>query len=470
MKKILSIALTAAMLCTTGCQNWLDINVNPNYVGEADMQYLLPSAELYLAQEVGYNISLYGHFWSQYVNQNANTNQYYTIMTYDVTNSSWTRVWSNLYSKVLPTVKEIKTKALAAENSSNYLLQAYVLEAYTFYMLTSLYEGAAYSEGYIKTNYSPTFDSGTDMQKNLISMFENIRTLDPEEVEESEILNSTASYDMVFGGDNDAWFQFANTLYLKVLLRDFNANKTKIQELLAEDNFLAEDAAFDHFLDQADKSNPLYENDRRQLNTADNIRACSDILNVLDADDPRIEYYYDNFEDVTLLGMEYGMTTKPSESGRLRLEATDPVYFGTADEAEFLKAEAYARLGQTGDAQTAYNNALDYAFLRTVGESAGDYISEGGSYEFNASATAENMVEQIINQKWASNVRALAIESWFDLNRTGYPTRGTTIADYSGVLKAGSYPRRFIYGKNSADYNPNTPEPVAVDVKMWWHK
>ena len=79
------------------------------------------------------------------------------------------------------------------------------------------------------------------------------------------------------------------------------------------------------------------------------------------------------------------------------------------------------------------------------------------------------MVEQIINQKWASNVRSMPIESWFDLNRTGYPVRGKTITDFHGVLSSG-YPQRFLYSKTSADYNVNSPEPVALNVKMWWQK
>jgi hypothetical protein len=81
----------------------------------------------------------------------------------------------------------------------------------------------------------------------------------------------------------------------------------------------------------------------------------------------------------------------------------------------------------------------------------------------------EEMVEQIINQKWASNVHGLPWESWFDLNRTGYPVRGKTITDDHGVLDSG-YPVRFIYSKTSADYNPNSPTPEPVNAKMWWHK
>lgn len=467
MKKISSTLLAAALLLT-GCQDWLDINTNPNYLPEADYSLLLPSAELRLANKVGYDISLYGHFWSQYVNQNASTNQYYTVATYDVTNSTFASVWSYFYSGVLPGVREVKEKAAQDPDGQEYLFEASILESYTLYLLTSLYDSVAYTEGYMSESFEPHFDSGEAMQSILITNLEAIRAMDFAEVTASAAKHQSASTDMIFNHDVDGWQQFANTLYLKVLMRDFAANQTKIQTLLAEDNFLSsDDAKFDNFKDEADKSNPFYESDRRQLNTALNIRACSDILNVLDSNDPRLKYYYENRHKPTAFGTAYGVTVKPAASYRLNLEPTTPVYFGTVDEAEFLKAEAYARLNDPVGAETAYNAALTAAFKR-VNCDPDTLIAK--TYKFDATASAEGMVEQIINQKWASNVKALAIESWFDLNRTGYPARGTTITDFTGVLGAGNYPRRFIYSKTSADYNPNSPKTVPVYVKMWWHK
>jgi len=474
MKRFFIIAVASLALVATGCQKWLDINTNPNYVSEADMKLLLPSAQLNMAAKVGYDLSLYGYFWSQYVVQCSTTNQYYTIMTNDVTNSTFVGPWSYFYSRVLPTLHEVIEKAEEAENASNFTLEAKATLAYSLYLLTSLYDEVAYTEGYVTPSQTPHFDSGKDMQATIVGILEDIRKMDADAVAADEVANTTVSSDMIFKGDTDAWFQFVNTLYLKVLMRDFDANKSKIQSLLAEDNFLEEDAAFNNFSDAADKSSPLYESDRRQLNTTNNIRCCSDIFNVLDMSDPRLPYYYDNNPASGVAGTEYGMVGDPTETSRLALGATDPVFFSTVDEALFLQAEAYARLNNADKAQEAYEAAVEAAFGRVAANSsitinaatvaallAGPYAFEAGS--------VEKMVEQIINQKWASNVRCMPIESWFDINRTGYPTRGETITDYHGVLTSG-YPVRFIYSKTSADYNPNSPTPVEVNVKMWWHK
>ena len=360
-----------------------------------------------------------------------------------------------------------------AENATNYSLEAKTTLVYTLYLLTSLYDQVAYTEGYLTPSQTPKFDTGKDMQATLIKLLEEIRSINADKAAKDEVANTTASSDMILKGDTDAWFQFANTLYLKVLMRDFNANKSKIESLLTEDNFLEVDAAFDNFSDAADKSSPMYESDRRQLNTTNNIRCCSDVFNVLDGSDPRLLYYYDNHPATGVAGSPYGMAGDPTETSRLALSATDPVYFGTVDEALFLKAEAYARLNKVADAKGAYEAAVKAAFARVGQFSSAVKAADveaflAGPYAFSAQ-TSEAMVEQIINQKWASNVRCMPFESWFDINRTGYPARNKVLSDSHGVLTSG-YPVRFIYSKTSADYNPNSPTPVPVNEKMWWHK
>lgn len=467
MKKILlSIAIMATALVTTSCSDWLDVNDNPNYLSETTPNMLMPAVQLRMADKVGYELALYGSFWSQYVNQCKSTNQYYTVMTYDVTNSDFVSPWRYFYANILPGLKEIITKTEGDDNSANFNYAARIMVAYNLYLLNSLYGDVAYTEGYLTSTNTPKFDSEKDMHNILVKMLEDIRAVDFDKVEAAEDANSMGAKkaDMIAYGDVDLWRQFANTLYLKLLMRDFDQNKTKIENLLEEDDLLSEDFKFDNFEDKADKSNPFFESDRRQLNTKENIRSCADILGVLDESDPRLSYYYEDIDKFGL-GETYGITTDIDKSGRLRLGATDPVYFGTYDEAEFLKAECYARLGMSDDAEDAYTSALELAFDRT-GCVLSDELAD--LYAFDKSLSKEEQVELIINQKWASNVRCMPIESWFDINRTGYPKRGVTISDSHGVIDG--YPQRFINSYVSNDNNPNAPAPKAVDEKMWWHK
>lgn len=468
--------MSVLAFASSGCGNWLDVNDNPNYPTDVEKSSLLPTVEMRLAEKVGYDIAMVGSFWSQYIVQYSSSNQYYTIMTNNLRNSSswFTSPWSVFYGQNLPSLYLIINEYSGYESRANFVFEAKALLAYHLYLLTSLYGDVCYTDSFTSDTYrtvdvnpNPKFDSAKDIHAIIVKLLEELRAQDFDVVTAAEATNSSASYDPIFSGDQDSWKQFVNTLYLKLLLRDFDANKSKITSVLEEDNLLGADMAFAAYEDKVDKSNPLYESDQRQLNTTKNIRACNDVIKNLDASDGRVAAYYTLNSRGGYTGTAYG-TTGGSATSQLNQSATMPVYFATIDEAQFLKAEAYARLGNAGAAETAYNAAVNAAFARVGAEGASMLLD--GAYKFDSSASVEAQVEQIITQKWLSNVLCLPIESWFDLNRTGYPTRGTTITDYSGVLEKGSYPRRFMYSYYSQAYNTNSPATVSLDEKLWWQK
>lgn len=468
--------MSVLALASSGCGNWLDVNDNPNYPTDVEKSSLLPTVEMRLAEKVGYDIAMVGSFWSQYIVQYSSSNQYYTIMTNNLRNSSswFTSPWSVFYGQNLPSLYLIINEYSGDESRANFVFEAKALLAYHLYLLTSLYGDVCYTDSFTSDTYrtvdvnpNPKFDSAKDIHSIIVKLLEELRAQDFDVVTTAEATNSSASSDPIFSGDQDSWKQFVNTLYLKLLLRDFDANKSKITAVLEEDNLLGTDMAFAAYEDKVDKSNPLYESDQRQLNTTKNIRACNDVLKNMDASDGRVTAYYTLNSKGGYTGTAYG-TTGGATTSQLNQSATMPVYFATADEAQFLKAEAFARLGNAGAAEISYNAAVNAAFARVGAEGASALLD--GAYKFDSSASSEAQVEQIITQKWLSNVLCLPIESWFDLNRTGYPTRGTTITDYSGVLEKGSYPRRFMYSYYSQAYNTNSPATVSLDEKLWWQK
>lgn len=477
MKKIFAtIAIAASLLCVSGCSDWLDINTNPNYLTDLSINDLLSAAQTNTISKVGYNMMLMGSFWSQHVIQSASANQYNSIYQNDLTFSSsyFSDVWNNFYSVSIPAYQEIIAKSEAAGDPASfvhYKIMATTLEAYDLFILTSLYGDVAYTEGNKgKENTQPKFDSESAIQATVIGLLEGVLKTPVADFESAQGLNDASHYDMIFGADANGWFQFANTIYLKVLMRDFNANKAKISTCLASSiGFLQSDAAYAHFSDAANKSNPLYESDRRQLNTPHNIRCCSDVLKLMASDDPRITDYYEIPIKGVITGGAYGSAKTNSQASRLKLSATDPVYLASIAEADFLQAEAYARLNNAAKAKECYDAGVSAAFSRW-GHDASDFIADGGAYAFKAAASSEEMVHQIINQKWLAAVRCQAWDSWFDMNRTGYPVRGTDITAYSGILAKGEYPRRYLYPQRSSLYNQNTPEVIPLTDKMWWQK
>lgn len=470
MKKILYIGILGAALTFTSCKGFLDINQNPNYPTVVTVESLLPAAMQYSYGNLGYEMQLIGSIWSQHYTQCSSTNQYYSIMNNRLEYSSgeFAAVWRTYYGRAIPTLLQIVTDA-DAEGKFNYSYVAKILMAFNLHILNSTFDQITFEEAFQgDDNLTPAFHSSAESYKIILDLLKDVRqNYDLEELGGIDGSYPLGNNDYLFKGNLDSWAQFANTLYLKMLLRDFTANKTEIEALLTEDNFLAVDARFNIFVNSITKMNPLYESDRKMLNTPNNLRASGSYSFFLKANaDPRLATF-------GATGVDFGGYAIPENSSRVVLAATDPVYLTSLAETYFLKAEIYARLAKPVDAKANYDLGVTAAFDRWgFKDKAAAFLAAGGAYEFNAAASTEEMIEQVIIQKWIAAIRSQAWDSWFDINRTGYPKHGEgeLLNTYSGVLPAGHYPTRFLYPKISSDFNANTPAVKPIDSKLWWHK
>lgn len=479
MKKILLSGLSALALIMASCGDYLDINQNPNYPTEVAITSILPVGQAYSCVALGYTTQLTGSFWVQHYTQNVSANQYWNIIRYqfDYTHTFVSAQWATLYRSAIPSLRDcIEQANLRGDDYIAYVAACEIMEAFDWYILNSLYDQIAFDNGIQgEGDLSPVFNTIEESYDRVIDMLETILQYDLEQLN----ISSTATMrglgkDMVFDGDMNGWLKFANTIYLNMLMRDFQANRTKIQSALASTiGFLdatSGDATFTGFADEPNKSNPLYEGDRRQLNSNANIRACESTMDYLLANsDPRVSAFYEPLSDGTYVGATYSLGGTGTDTSRARLAPLDPVYFASVAQAYFLKAEAYARLGNTAMAKANYDSAVEAAFDRWDLDGS-SFVAAGGAYEFDSTGGTESMIKQIIMQKWLASVRCQAWDAWFDLNRTGYPERGTILEDYSGALGTGNFPRRLFYPSLSSDYNPNSPTLVGMEVKMWWHK
>lgn len=491
MKKITIFGWILVLLIgSISCTKQLDINTNPNYMGDASVELLLPSAIAWSASRLGSDLELIGGMWSQHYTQNNNNNQYKTIDSYGLTKADYNAVWSSMWAGALKDCQTGIQKAQAA-NQWNYYMIFSLIRAFDCHVMNDFYGGLPLTEALkAESNITqPKWDDSKAVNNALIAEIDAVLA---KSTEAKAITNDIQTKDYIFGGDITKWIQFANTLKLKILMRDFTANQTKIQALLASPagTFLTSDGSIAVFQDKINNSNPLYENDRRALNTPNNITGSKTLINFLKANnDPRISAFYElnNAKVPTYNGLtqgDFAITGYKIDSvSRAKLAATDPVYMISAAEAQFLQAEAWARIGDGAKAKTSYDAAVTLAFSRW-GMNAAPFIAAGGKYEFNTTVltTGELMIEKIITQKWIAACRCQAWDSFFDQNRTGYPVLSTVpasdptykIGQYTTsvntTLVAGEIPRRLPYPKNSSDFNKNTPAVVPINTKMWWHK
>jgi len=489
-------SLLLVLFSFTACEEDItETNINPNYLPDAGPKQLLPSGIMWSAAKIGGDLELIGGLWAQHYTQNNNASQYRQLERYNVTSADYNAIWTNLWAGALKDLTTIQQKA-SVSGDWQYYVAAEVMAAFDYHVLNDFYGAIPIQEGLdLETTENPVFVENKQANTIILGMLDDAIA----KKDQAKALPAMGPEDYVFQGNIDNWIKFAKSLKLKILMRDLATNQAAIATLITENDLLTTvDAKVAVFTDAENKSNPLFEQNNRKLNTSINLRASNTLLKYLLANnDPRIEVFYEPTSGSLLpkptaprfSGLEQGNyllsgTTAPNTvTSGARLSATDPVFFMTAAEVSFLKAEFFVRstTPNLAAAKTNYDDAVSKSFARG-GLSAAPFIEAGGKYAFNASGTQEQMLEQIITQKWVGSTRTQAWDAFLDQNRTGFPKISavpTTSASYvpgqytvsvNSILPAGQLPRRLPYPKISRDYNTNTPAPEALTTKMWWHK
>lgn len=487
----------------------MDINQDPNYVTEGSLSTLFPSAAATTIAQLGYNGQIIGDMWMQITTQGNTTNQYNTTVSYNLTVSSYTGFWTNAYANTLQDLKFVLELA-EEEGAWNYWIMAKVLTVYNYHILTDLYGDIPFTEALQAQEYpQPRYDdSKTVVYPGLLSMLDEAIAKAGDAVGGSNpVIGNT---DFYFSGNINKWISFAKSLKLKMYMRDFDAYRNEISNLMNAGGLLEEDCAFTSFEDATDKGNPLYEYNIRQLNTQENMRACHTMLEFLLAyDDPRITEFYEitssaqtainNGEQLTYREMYEGLPCgdRPSsnegdveavplaKSSRYKQSYSDPVYLMNAAEAMFLQAEAWARLGDAEKAKAAYEQGVINAFAR-FNMDAAPFVAD--AYAFDSTST-DAMLKCILTQKWVSYGKANSWDGVFDRNRTGIPALstaltvrisnqsagltegyelGTLVAPATTVQGPMDFPRRLMVPDASSTYNENAPAPTDLIEPMWW--
>jgi Starch-binding associating with outer membrane len=277
------------------------------------------------------------------------------------------------------------------------------------------------------------------------------------------------------------WTKFANTLKLKVYMRQTNSSRAAIanagitQMLTAGTQFLDIDAGMNQFKDEINQSNPLYEYNNRRLNVATNLRMSTTMASFLDANaDPRKAAYY--LAGNSLNQGNFTSTVGAGTIAIVKLSATTPAYLMTIEESLLLQAEALERYSGGAGAKAKYDAAITVNFAR-YGLNAASLIS--GLYAYPSAGTFDKKLEAIITQKWAASFPGNGFEAFFEINRTGYPKTSTVpqsnpayvpgqIAYAVNGVTGGLFPRRIPYPLTERNANPNAPTLVPITTPVWW--
>jgi len=488
--KYFAFLLILALFASCG-KDWLDVNTDPNNAAAASAENILPAAELNSGIAIGGYYNLLGQIWSQYYTQNSGSNQYKYIDALGLTANNFQFQFGQMYASLL-NLKTVESEAVKQDNWA-YFLMATVVECYDWQVLADLYDQIPFNEALQGVaNQSPHFDPAQLVYDSLITR------LDYALAKPLNILTDVQkTKDYFFGADMAQWVRFANTLKLKIYMRQMYIRPTVaqagIQQLYADGaDFLTSSAKLDMFENAKGKDNPLYEFDQR-LNTTTNLAISATLYKYLKSNaDPRLAELI-NSGGVNPLpqGGNQIPTTLIDKVITAKLNTTDPVYFISAAESYFLQAEAVAMGWGTGDDKALYDAGVMAAFSR-FGLDGSSFIVPGGAYVYPPSVSSfEVKQEAIIMAKWASMARSEGIESYLETNRTHYPiesplnsyhwntsTFDPTNTDYVNWTggerlyplngSTGYFPLRLVFPASERLSNSNTPAEIPSSANVWW--
>ena len=496
MKSILKNSLLLLSALSLGsCESWLDVNEDPNNPTDVAPQYVLPVAQASVMAVTGGSFAIIGGLWSQHWTQANVSTQYKTIDSYDLQPADYNNAWTEMYAGGLNDFEDVKRKAAEAGNN-NMVLQAVAGQTYGFQMLADWFDKIPLSEALqIEVTKTPKYDEGPAVYAELIKRLDAALALDFNNGTSTQV-----SSDLVFGKLSgteqiEQWRRFANTLKLKMYLRQTSSPNSAaalaaIKAMLASNTaFLTRAASVTSFVDEPSRSNPLYESNVRQLNTGTNLRLSKTLQSFLEAnnDQARFNAYFTpgTSGQYGLAQGDYNVSTTvvgPNLPSVTKLSATDPFFFFSLDEVEFMLAEAHLRSGDEAQAKTFYDKAVADAYAKFNVTFDASKIAAGGVYAYPTTGTFEAKLKAIMVQKWVAMYKQ-GYESFWDQARTGYPEISpvaTTDAKYvpgqwtyavNGVTSNKAFPKRILYTATSRDVNPgNTPAPARVTDKIWWMK
>ena len=478
MKKISILILTLSMLLSACSDDKFDINRDPDNLSPESitLPVILPAGIAGIVGAQGAYYSLFGGFWSQYYTQSNTASQYNNLDSYSAGTNDYNVGWTAMYD-ALGDIRNTKKMALEQENW-NYYLIATTLEVHASQIMTDFYGSIPYAEANNQNILEPKFNTGQEVYDLMITG-----------LKEALSKNLTSSKgvlpgkdDFIFNGNMANWTDFANTLLLKLYMRQTKVNptlaETEIENLINSGvTFLSVDAAMTQFEDAPNRSNPLYETDRRKLNVGTNMRASTTMLSFLNENnDPRRNYFYG-----TGNALNQGDFNNPdiasSSIAIVTLKATDPIYFMSLSESLFLQAEALERYYAGVGAKQKYDAAVMAAFEKYAIDGA-SFIAPGGEYQY-LPGTLDSKIKLIITQKWLANYPANGFESFFDQNRTGYP-KVSTVPQSDGAYVPGElaysiegttgglFPKRIVYPDIVRTRNRYAPAIETITTPVWW--
>jgi hypothetical protein len=503
--KIKSIFVIAFALLASSCdKSFLDVNTNPNTLPTASPNYVFTNALNTSATNM-LNPNETGSYWSGQWSQSNGYILSTTIFAYNFTNGDfnyWDGFYDNLndYQFVINNADAYDQKFLKGP--------AKIMKALLFQQLVDMYGNVPYSDALqgVKS-LAPKFDDQKAVYESLITSLDEAIA----DLKANAFASAFSGSDLVFKGSNTKWIRFANSLKMRILMRQARIAgresyiKTEINKIVTEGSgvITGEDIGIGgsgFFLATAGKLNPVYDRwgydangAKRALNNyprltqylVNSLKSSSDTLRL-----KRIGYALGGESASTpgvssgkelasnYVGVPFGQSSGflPSAASALgpsllvKGQFDRPYIIFTAAEAQFLMAEAKQRFNDVtlpGTAKSYFEEGMLQSF-RTLGAATSGAAAFKGSkienYDFDAST---DKLRAIATQKWIALCNFNGLEAWTEYRRNNLPQTPQTVQ-----VVDSKRPVRFYYPNTESGSNDvNVKAQGTIDVfanRLFW--
>lgn len=498
MKKYIILSAAALTLAFTSCEEYLDVNTNPNSPSEENLtaNELFPSVEMQLAATYGGDLRSVAGYHAQHYSQSFGTSNYLDYSRFQMSATRCAQFYTLYTQRCLSNIKTILEKSEATEDWGSYLA-ATTLRAFIYQNMVDCWGEIPYSEALDANNTSPKYDDGADIYAGIIAELDAA-------LEKTSASDAVCTNFLFPSEKADSWIKFANALKLRILMRESNVKdvQSQLKALVEENNFPTSDVQFEGcFGTEQYTYSPFYDNDfaaGRQVNIVANL-AIVGTMQQKDSEgnitfiDGRLEKYFEKNSNNEFTGSISGTNFSTSNNYKSSYwcrpvaSETMPVIILSVAETEFFLAEYYARYGSATDAASHYEAAINASF-DAVGASGADEVIAKYPFDVN------NYAKILGIAKWVDLSGYNSFEAWCEMRRLGYPTFGTvkgsdmyneqTDASYKpelyvagtlytplqvyGQVGENQLLARYPYPESSTSRNSNSPEFPGYTTPVFW--
>jgi hypothetical protein len=486
MRKLFPFCLMVVCLIgMAGCRkNFAEINTNPNNPETVNPELLMVTIIRGLVNEMNNDAFSPGNIVAQYSAEirDPSTDRY-----------EWTDdfgVWDNGYS-ILTNVQDLYDIATAS-NLNNYRGIALVLKSLIFARMTDCFGALPYSQALQARSDAPNYTPAYDSQQTVYQgMLNDLKTADT-------LFSANGGYirnDILYNNDWTKWQKFANTLRMRLLLRESN----KVDPSADMQEIVNNPTLYPLFASNADNAALIYSaapnispiTNQRSAFFLDR-RLSRTLASVMNAtEDPRLPVYAQPSTNSVAAGNpQYVGVLNGSTDDSLSSNIDDSVsalgliYYNGLDvavpsqglvmtysELQFILAEAAQRGWITGDAKQYYEAG--------IGASVAYYASVSGlpltvTSQFLAQPGVAYVpargLQLIGTQRWIA-LFFNDLQGWQEWKRTGYPALTPSLVNYND----NKIPVRLLYPQdqqvtNLTNYNAAIAiqGPDNINTKVWW--